>query len=499
MSTATYGGDEVSALVFDIGSSTSKVGYAGEDTPKAVFPSWVGYPATNGVEAMDVDEPAPASGSGGLVGEGGSGDGADAPTPDVVAAKKDRRQKPLRYVGETELYPWKPNVELKNPLKDCVGMSVRVYGQTHIKVMRLANEAATESGALTPIRDAFVFLRIVEDWDAYEALWDHAFARLRVESSEHPLLLSEPSWNPRESREKLIELAFETYDVPCFYLARSAVLAAFASGRSTALVLDSGGHMTCAVPVVDGYVLKKALQKQPYAGNFVSNQALLHLTAQGINVTPQYLVSNKSAVDAGQPPRFDLRERPNTSASYHKLALDRAVDEFKETVCHVSETAFNETALNARPVKNYEFPDGYNNIFGIERFKITESLFKPSYMLRDSQQPPDGNPAPVSITQLVQNSIALCDPDLRSQLYPNVVLTGASTLLPGFADRVHHELLSAAPGFKTKIQAAGQTTERRFSPWIGGSILASLGTFHQMWVSKEEYAEIGVNVEKRLH
>ncbi|KAI8820591.1 actin family [Fimicolochytrium jonesii] len=456
MTTATYGGDEVSALVFDIGSSTSKVGYAGEDTPKAVYPSWVGYPDDTGAAPMDTDESNNAT-TGGMVGEDGSevkAEGEDSAKP------KGKKLKPKRFVGETELYPWQPNVELKNPLKEGV----------------------------------------VEDWETYEALWDHAFSRLRVDSSEHPLLLSEPSWNPRESREKLIELAFEKYNVPCFYLARNAVLAAFAAGRSTALVLDSGGAMTSAVPVVDGYVLKKAIQKQPFAGNFISDQALLYLDQLGIKVTPQYLVANKQAVDAGQPAKYDLRERPNTRPSYHRLAVERAIDEFKETVCHVSEFQFDETALLQRPVKNYEFPDGYNNIFGIERFKITESMFSPKYVLPDPSQPPEAaNLEPISVTRLIQNSINMCDPDLRTLLYPNVVLTGANTLLPGFADRVHSELLIAAPGFKTKIQAAGQTTERRFSPWIGGSILASLGTFHQLWISKQEYEESGVNVEKRLH
>ncbi|KAJ3020409.1 Actin-like 6A [Thoreauomyces humboldtii] len=476
MTTATYGGDEVSALVFDIGSSTSKVGYAGEDTPKAVFPSWVGFPdaskaPASAEDAMDIDQDPRVPG-------GLAGDGSEAIKAEDT--RKPRTQKPRRYVGETELYSWKENVELKNPLKD----------------------------------------GIVEDWESYEALWDHAYARLRVDSREHPLLLSEPSWNPRESREKLIELAFEQYDVPCFYLARSAVLAAFAAGRSTALVLDSGGSMTSAVPVVDGYVLKKGIQKQPFAGNHVSNQALLYLKERGISVTPQYLVANKSPVDAGEPAKFDLRQRPNTSESYHNLAIEvrrviskdfqipldfnihlavqRAIDEFKETVCHVSEYVFDENGLATRPVKNYEFPDGYNNAFGIERYKITESLFTPRFMLQDPLRTADtAMQRPTSITHLIQNSINSCDADLRTSLYGGIVLTGANTLLTGFADRVANELM--AVGVKVKLQAAGQTTERRFSPWIGGSILASLGTFHQMWISREEYNEHGVNVEKRLH
>merc|ERR1712192_237224 len=33
--------------------------------------------------------------------------------------------------------------------------------------------------------------------------------------------------------------------------------------------------------------------------------------------------------------------------------------------------------------------------------------------------------------------------------------------------------------------------ERKYSVWIGGSILASLSTFQQMWISKQEYDESG--------
>ena len=67
----------------------------------------------------------------------------------------------------------------------------------------------------------------MEDWAAYEVLWDYAFSqRLRQNTSEHPLLLTECAWNPREKREKITELAFEKFDVPAFYLAKSATLAA---------------------------------------------------------------------------------------------------------------------------------------------------------------------------------------------------------------------------------------------------------------------------------
>lgn len=65
-----------------------------------------------------------------------------------------------------------------------------------------------------------------------------------------------------------------------------------------------------------------AIHKQPFAGDFVSNQALLYLREMGITVTPQYLVAKKSAVDAGQPAQFEMRDRPNTTESYHRLAVE---------------------------------------------------------------------------------------------------------------------------------------------------------------------------------
>ena len=112
--------DEVSALVFDLGSSLSKVGYAGEDCPKAVFPSWVGYPP-----------PAPKDADGDVVMGGASaetdtrmptGEGEEVEARDKgkgkPGAEKERKK---RYVGENEIYTWRENMELKNPFKDGLG------------------------------------------------------------------------------------------------------------------------------------------------------------------------------------------------------------------------------------------------------------------------------------------------------------------------------------------------------------------------------------------
>jgi len=68
-------------------------------------------------------------------------------------------------------------------------------------------------------------------------------------------------------------------------------------------------------------------------------------------------------------------------------------------------------------------------------------------------------------------------------------------MYPGIADRMQKEINALAPSsMKVKIVAP---PERKYSVWIGGSILASLSTFQQMWISKQEYDESGPSIVYR--
>merc|ERR1712105_190666 len=87
------------------------------------------------------------------------------------------------------------------------------------------------------------------------------------------------------------------------------------------------------------------------------------------------------------------------------------------------------------------------------------------------------------------NAVMKCDIDIRKDLYGNNVLSGGTTMYPGIADRMQKEITALAPStMKIKIIAP---PERKYSVWIGGSILASLSTFQQMRISKQEYDESG--------
>uniref|UniRef100_A0A2K6GV10 Actin like 6A n=1 Tax=Propithecus coquereli TaxID=379532 RepID=A0A2K6GV10_PROCO len=256
------------------------------------------------------------------------------------------------------------------------------------------------------------------------------------------------SWNTRAKREKLTELMFEHYNIPAFFLCKTAVLTAFANGRSTGLILDSGATHTTAIPVHDGYVLQQGIVKSPLAGDFITMQCRELFQEMNIELIPPYMIASKEAVREGSPANWKRKEKlPQVTRSWHNY------------MCNVS----NRYSL-------------YKNAIGFlhECYKVK------CYRLKGK----------------IQNSLAVVSNVVG--LYGSVIVAGGNTLIQSFTDRLNRELSQKTPpSMRLKLIANNTTVERRFSSWIGGSILASLGTFQQMWISKQEYEEGGKQCVER--
>ncbi|XP_018588756.1 actin-like protein 6B isoform X4 [Scleropages formosus] len=294
----------------------------------------------------------------------------------------------------------------------------------------------------------------VEDWEAFQAIVDHTYCKhIKSEPSLHPVLMSEApvstatehkavpqQWNTRAKREKLTELMFEHYNIPAFFLCKTAVLTAFANGRATGLVLDSGATHTTAIPVHDGYVLQQGIVKSPLAGDFITMQCRELFQEMTIDITPPYMIAAKEPVREGMPPNWTKKDRlPPVTKSWHTYMCNEVIQDFQASVLQVSDSPYDEQVAAQMPTVHYEMPSGYSTDYGAERLRIPEGLFDPSNVKGLS-----GNTM-LGVGHVVTTSIGMCDIDIRPGLYGSVIVTGGNTLLQGFTERLNRELSQKAP------------------------------------------------------
>jgi centractin len=320
------------------------------------------------------------------------------------------------------------------------------------------------SAALGPlagvVRTSYPLTRgTVADKGDAQALWAHVLDNeLALTHGEHPVLVTENPLNPRANRALIAELFFEAFQVPALYVAVPAVLALYATGRTTGVVLDVGDQVMTAVPVAEGHVASHSVSRVDLGGRDVSARLAALLRKTGAS-----LLASSSERDA--------------------------VRRIKERACYVARSpADDELRAASGDLEDlpYELPDGNVVHVGPERFRAAELLFDPS--LAGTEY--------AGAHECVHTAVQGVDVALRKQMYASVVLAGGGTKTRGFAQRLVDELRPLPPP-NTKIRVHAPP-DRLVSAFTGGSILASLSTFRTAAVSSQDYFEHGDSIVQRM-
>ncbi len=368
---------ENKAIVVDIGTGYTKVGFAGEEEPRSVFATVVGYPKFESVF--------PESETYGL-----------------------------------EYYVGREAIHMKGVLK-----------------------------LVWPLRHG-----IISDWKAWEKIIHHIFYReLRVNPQEQPVLLTEAPLTPRENRERMAEILFESFGVPALYIGTQAILALYSTGKITGLVVDSGDGVTHIVPIQESFLISHAVKRMNLAGRDITEFLARLLTHRGF-----YFTSS-----AEMELVRDIKEK----LTYFALDYEEELMKAKTTPKAVAE--------------EYVLPDGTVLELVEERFRAPEIMYKPDWIGLEDRP----------LDEKVWEAIMDCDIHVRPSMYENIVLSGGSTMIPNFRERLEKELKEIAPAAaKDKIQVTAPEN-RLYAVWQGGAILASLPAFKKLVVTQKEWRETG--------
>ncbi|XP_069326393.1 uncharacterized protein [Eulemur rufifrons] len=296
----------------------------------------------------------------------------------------------------------------------------------------------------------------VTNWDDMEKIWHHSFYQvLHIAPEQHPVLVTDPPLNATANKEKVMQILFETFNIPALYIANQAVLSMYASGQTSGTTIESGEGMTYFVPIIDGCPLHQSTFQVDVAGQDLT----LYLC--------QLLADNEHFL-VGTAGREYIRD-------------------VKEKCCYVALDFDMEKAKTNLPScqQKYQLPDGQEITLGQERFVCPEVLFQTDLVGKNT----------LGIHMMAFQSVTSCSPTLWNVLFSHMILSGGTGTCPGLCSRMKRELSGlVSPELTVKVSTCQYSA---YGAWVGGSILCSLSTFKDMWVTRNEYENMGSSMVRR--
>ena len=241
---------------------------------------------------------------------------------------------------------------------------------------------------------------------------------------------------------------FEKFNIFNFHTEPQPIMTLYSTTKTSGLIVESGAGSTQVVPIYEGYILSNAVKYSEIGGDIIT----------------KYLLNK-------------IADKLKKYKVHNEIEYTRYI---KEQLSEVSITGLTgNERLNVK--KNYELPDGNMIELGDELVFAGEGNFDPGVIGKDG----------IGIHDMIVSCVESMEANLKKDFYANIVLGGGNSSIAGLSDRLKKEITSkinTTLGGCLKINAQ---PERKYSAWIGASVICSIGSFQQMWTSKNEYDESG--------
>ena len=281
-------------------------------------------------------------------------------------------------------------------------------------------------------------------------VFNYIFSRIDVKPDElrdHPILVTEPLLNSYINRKNITKTLFDSLDIDKLIFCSQPILSLLSTSNTSGIILESGEGVTQSCVICDGYALPPSYERFDYGGGDITEYM-------------KNLLNKKGCC-------FD------NSTDY------RLVQEIKQNSCVFLPIDVDEGAAKKALIKNpmhYYLPDGTNISIREERILAPKILFDPSIIGKEY----------LGLTDIILSSIDKVNVEIKKRTLDNIMISGGNTYMKGLEAKLNYELKNKLKNEKITVKSI---KEPQFSCWLGGSIISTLETFKNMWVTKQEWQD----------
>jgi len=289
----------------------------------------------------------------------------------------------------------------------------------------------------------------VQNWDQLTDIWEYVFTNeLKVSPEAHNIFLLDSLFSSNEDKEQTAQIMFEKFGVFNFHSEPQPIMTLYSTTKTTGLIVESGAGSTQVVPIYEGYILSNNVKHSIIGGEIIT----------------KYLCSK-------------------LSDKFKKYKVHNEIEYTRNIKEKLSEVSLNPLTgnENLNTKKTYELPDRNTIDIGDEIIFAGEGNFNPEFIGKDG----------IGIHEMIINCVESMESNLKKDFYANIVLGGGNSAITGLPERLKKELTSKINTTLSSSLKINAQVERKYSAWVGASVICSVSSFQQMWTSKNEYEESG--------